>query len=429
LLVFFRHEGRFPSSKHEVPAAVVAHLATQVGVPAEAYLAYDWRGRAIKYHRAQMRAALGFREATVQDAEQLVEWLLQAVLPHDWALDRVRAAAYARCREQRLEPPSPDRLDRLVRSALAKHDEQLCRRVHERLSPQSVVALDDLLTPAVPAASKDPATLIELKTDPGPAGLESLLAEVAKLRRLRALGLPSDLFADVTPKTRQAYCQRVQVEEPYELRRHPAPLRATLLGAWATFRSGELTDNLVETLVQTIERIDTTAERRVEQELLADFRRVTGKTGLLFRVAGASVERPDGIVRDVVFPAVGGEHVLHELVKEYKATGPGYRRKLHQAMRRSYQAHYRRLLPPLLDTLEFHSNNEAHRPVIEAVALLKRYAGSKARTFGPEETVPIRGIVRPGWRELVFERDKQGRRRVNRIGYELHVLKAVRERA
>lgn len=34
LLTFFRHEGRFPASKHEVHAAVVAHLAGQVGVPA-----------------------------------------------------------------------------------------------------------------------------------------------------------------------------------------------------------------------------------------------------------------------------------------------------------------------------------------------------------------------------------------------------------
>ena len=179
-----------------------------------------------------------------------------------------------------------------------------------------------------------------------------MLAEIAKLQRLRAIGLPSDLFADVAPKARQGYRQRVQIEEPYELRRHPEPVRSTLLAAWAGLRSGELTDNLVDTLVQTIERIDTTAQRRVEQELLADFRRVTGKTGLLFRVAEASVERPDGIVRDVVFPAVGGERVLRDLVSEYKATGPGYRRKFHQAMRRSYQSHYRRLLPPLLDTLE-----------------------------------------------------------------------------
>ena len=128
---------------------------------------------------------------------------------------------------------------------------------------------------------------------------------------------------------------------------------------------------------------------------------MTRKTGLLFRVAEASVKRPDGTVRDVVFPAVGGEHVLHELVKEYKATGPGYRRKLHQAMRRSYQAHYRRLLPPLLDTLEFRSNNEVQQPVVQAVQLLKRYATSKACTFcrrrcGPASRCRTTWLARAG---------------------------------
>jgi len=433
LLMFFRHEGRFPISKHEVPPAVVKHLASQVGIPADAYVAYDWQGRTIKYHRVQIRAALGFREASVHDADNLVSWVTNDVLPHERALDRVRAAVYARCRELRLEPPTPERITRLVRSAMASYERRVSQAVHGRLSPESVAALEGLLTAAKTEVASGGgestrAALMELKTDPGPAGLESVLAEIAKLRRLRAIQLPPDLFAAVPPKVRQAYRQRVQVEEPYELRRHPDPVRSTLLAAWAADRSAELTDNLIETLVQTIERIDTTAQHRVEQELLADFRRVTGKTGLLFRVAEASVERPDGIVRDVIFPAVGGEHVLHELVKEYKATGPGYRRKLHQAMRRSYQAHYRRLLPPLLDTLDFRSNNDAHQPVVQAVQLLKRYATSKARTFGASEVVPLRGVVRPGWRELVIEHDKKGRQRVNRISYELHVLQAVWER-
>lgn len=443
LLAFFRHEGCFPTHKQEVPGAVVVHLASQVGVPADAYVAYDWRGRAIKYHRAQIRAAFGFRETTIRDADALVGWLVREVLPRERALDRIRAALYAQCRERYLEPPTPERVERLVRSALAMHEQQLSRTIYERLSPRAVAALDALLTAAAAAATAAApgageeageavrpavAAQVALKSDPGPAGLASLLAEVAKLQQLRRLELPPDLLADVASKTRQAYRQRVQVEEPHELRRHPAPLRTTLLAAWAALRSGELTDNLVEVLIQTIERIGTAAEHRVEQALLADFRRVTGKTGLLFRVAEAAVEHPDGIVREVVFPAVGGEHVLRELVKEYKATGPGYRRKLHQAMRRSYQAHYRRLLPPLLDTLEFHSNNETHRPLVQALDLLKRYAGSKARTFAAEEAVPIRGVVRPGWRELVVEPDKKGRQRVNRISYELCVLEAVRER-
>jgi hypothetical protein len=180
LLMFFRHEGRFPASKHEVPPSVVKHLAIQVGVPADAYVAYDWQGRSIKYHRVQIRTALGFRETTVQDADKLVDWLAAEVVPHDRAPDRVRAAVYVRCRELRLEPPTPERIERLVRSALASHEQQISTMIRGRLSAKSVEGLDGLLTPTKPPVADGElarAPLVELKTDPGPAGLESVLAD------------------------------------------------------------------------------------------------------------------------------------------------------------------------------------------------------------------------------------------------------------
>ncbi len=40
---------------HELPGAVIVHLAKQVGVPAELYPSYEWSGRMIKYHRVQIR--------------------------------------------------------------------------------------------------------------------------------------------------------------------------------------------------------------------------------------------------------------------------------------------------------------------------------------------------------------------------------------
>ena len=77
LLKFFRREGRFPQHKHEVPALVITFLATQVSVAPEAYLQYAWQGRTIEYHRAQIREALGFRESTVADAEEVAAWLVE----------------------------------------------------------------------------------------------------------------------------------------------------------------------------------------------------------------------------------------------------------------------------------------------------------------------------------------------------------------
>jgi hypothetical protein len=151
--------------------------------------------------------------------------------------------------------------------------------------------------------------------------------------------------------------------------------------------------NLVDLLTETIHHIGARAERRVDRELLEDLKRVSGKQNILFQLAGAALDQPDGIVREVVFPVVS-EQTLHDLVQEWKATGPIYRTTLRTVIRNSYKGHYRRMVPQILRTLDFRSNNRHHRPVIQALDLLKRFAGTKLHTFPAEEDVPIDGVAR-----------------------------------
>ena len=176
-----------------------------------------------------------------------------------------------------------------------------------------------------------------------------------------------------------------------------------------------------------VHRIGARAERKVVRALLEDLRKVHGKTTLLYRIAEAAVETPDGIVREVLYP-VAGEQTLRDLVREFKATGPAYQKEVHTTLRSSYGNHYRRMLSPLLETLAFRSNNAAHRPVIDAIAFLKARRESKQRYFSPEEGVPIDGVVRSGWKEIIIEKDKNGVERINRINYEIAVLQALRDR-
>ena len=143
---------------------------------------------------------------------------------------------------------------------------------------------------------------------------------------------------------------------------------AELLAAFCHLRGQEITDNLVDVLIETVHRIGAKAEQRVERELIEDLKRVSGKNGLLFQLAEAALAHPDGIVREVVFPVVD-EQTLNDLVREWKATGPVYRQTLQAVMRNSYRSHYRRMLPALLDTLQFRPNNDMHRPMIRALDL------------------------------------------------------------
>jgi hypothetical protein len=89
-------------------------------------------------------------------------------------------------------------------------------------------------------------------------------------------------------------------------------------------RTQEITDRLVELLLHIVRKMGVNAEKRVDKEVLADFKRVNGKTGLLFHMAEASLDYPKGQVDEVIYPVVG-EQTLRNLVKEYHATGRSYR--------------------------------------------------------------------------------------------------------
>jgi TnpA family transposase len=430
LLKYFQVEGRFPRDRKEIPTAVRDHLADQLGVEPDAFAEYDLAGRSSKRDREQIRSALGFRRVTVADAEDLVEWLRRDVLPADHEPDHLQQAALDWCRRNRIEPPTPPRMERIIRSALKAYEEDFFAASHAKLPKKCRSAMDRLLQISADQDGDglpETSPFAELRADPGRTGLKSLLEVIARLRRIDGLGLPEGLFAAVPPKVLQKYRIRAAGERPSELRRHPDPVRDTLVAAFCWQRRKEIVDGLVDLLIQMVHRIGARAERKVVRALLEDLRKVHGKTTLLYRIAEAAVETPDGIVREVLYP-VAGEQTLRDLVREFKATGPAYQREVHTRLRSSYGSHYRRMLSPLLETLAFRSNNAAHRPVIDAIAFLKARRGNKQRYFSPGEGVPIDGVVRSGWKEIIIEKDKNGVERINRINYEIAVLQALRDR-
>jgi hypothetical protein len=74
-LVFFRDHGRFPRDPSDLESLDIAALARQIEVTVPADGGLLLAERTAKRLRTEIRARLGFREATVADAETLTEWL------------------------------------------------------------------------------------------------------------------------------------------------------------------------------------------------------------------------------------------------------------------------------------------------------------------------------------------------------------------
>lgn len=234
------------------------------------------------------------------------------------------------------------------------------------------------------------------------------------------------MFSHISPKLTTQYAARVATEPPRELRRHPKAIRYTLLAAFCWQRRQEITDNLIELLIQITHKMKTRAENKGDRTFLEEAKHVHGKSKYLVKIARVALNAPQGSIEDVIFPVVSPA-VLADVIAEADVS-KGYLAQVHQKLRGSYSQHYRTILPEILRVLNFQSGNAVHHPMIDALDLLRKYAHSKQPYYPQQEEVPIEDVIQPQWQELVVESDQRGNSRINRINYEMCLLQTLRKK-
>jgi TnpA family transposase len=421
-LMMYRTTGRFGRVASEFPDAAIAYLAEQIGVPVGDFGTYDWLGRSGRRHRAEILAHLGFRRTRRQDLRDAAAWagsdLCTLALPASEMMERLLRWFV----ERRIAAPADEVLNALIVTARRTFEDKVLDTITSSLSPEHRRGLDASL------ADEDSATSFSgLKADPGQPNLENILSAAKRLAFVKGLALPIAACPDLSGPVARMLRRRVFNETAWTMRRHPDGRRHALYALFLAHRQRELTDGLVDLLIEVVHKVGSQAKRRVLKAFTEEIERVHGKEGLLVKIAEAACLHPEGTVREVVFPAAGGVNVLAAIVREHKASG-SFERQVHTVLRASYLGHYRRMLPAVLGVLEFRSNNVVHRPVLDAIDWLRRTGEDGRRIIRPGDGVPIDGVVPPRWRDLILEKDPAGGVRVNRANYEICVLTALRER-
>ena len=133
-LAFYKRHASFPDDEADVAPAVAAHIAGQIGVAPTMLDGYDWTGRTGRRHRQRILDFLAVTPFDKAAETAFRAWLADEVLRHEpnsAALEEQVSAWFAR---NRISRPGAYRLDRLLASARAAHDERAFRMVAERLS-------------------------------------------------------------------------------------------------------------------------------------------------------------------------------------------------------------------------------------------------------------------------------------------------------
>ena len=430
LLKFFQLKGRFPEKQYEIPRMVRAFVAEQLGMDESRYEQYNWAGRAPKYHRVEIRKLYGFHRMRKREFGSLRQWLIDEVVPQAVDERRLKALLYEELRGRKIEPPSYAQIERLINSAHHQFESQLCDSIVEQLPAKCRQALDSLTGPQSDSwiLDADEIPLNQLKQEAGGVGLKSLKAELSKLKTIEQLALPTDLFKELNEQLVERYRQRVETESLTEIRRHPDPIRYLLLSAFCHQRSGEIVDSIIELFMLLVHRLESRSRRRTSSEIVATAQENKDHDQLLYQIAVAALAQPEGTVQDVIYP-VANESQLERVVENLGEGGKTFRERLHAKMRRSYTHYYRRLLPLILNALEFRSDSLNLQPLLAAIKLLKASAELSGTEPYPAETeVPMDGVLSAEWQEAVMVSAKQGEPEIDRASYELGVLRTVREK-
>ncbi|ATC56509.1 Tn3 family transposase [Vibrio anguillarum] len=427
-LKFMEMYGRFPSSGKDVSMDVIQYLAQQLGLSGDLFSSYEPLDRQGLRHRQTIRKLLGYRPSANSDLRQLFDWLCAEVFPLDPKAHHAREAAFDWFREQRTEPPATAHLERVIRSATYHYEETLLSSIYNRLTDNHKSVINKLLPDKQKEINDDSDNKENIfsiiKKEPGKPSLDNILFVISQLTALDELGLNADFVRGIPPKFIEIYRQRCAVESVREIRRHPVSIRYPMIIMYCWRRRQQLTDALTEMLMQLIHNLGTRAEKKVDKKQFAAFKKVRGKAKLLFRMAEATADQPDGVIKEVVYPVVA-QRTLQRLVKEFNTLGSDPELEVHESIRASYGAHYRRMLLPVLDQLDFQSGNHLYRPVIDAIHTIKVHRHSNQHYYAADD-VPVDGVIQKKWRNIIMETGKQGEERINRINYEICVLRALR---
>ena len=146
LLKYFQIYARFPDSSKEISNSIVSYIAQQLQIPSTSYSDYDWQGRSITNHRAAIRKIFGFRVTKVVDGEEMVDWLRAEIIPNEQRIEPISELVYQRFRKLQIEPPTPGRVERLIKSAVASHEADFCQQILDKLTPEMTEQIDVLLS-------------------------------------------------------------------------------------------------------------------------------------------------------------------------------------------------------------------------------------------------------------------------------------------
>lgn len=453
MLKFFQKEGRYPMVDDLLSPDMVNCLVEQLGLGGGSGLKkfFKKKNQNSKRFRKDIRKLFGYSQASIEDGEKLVCWLIEKILPESPTLQQGIEHAHLYLRDNKLEPFSSRELQRYVHSAMERFEKQHFSDIVSKLPPSTIDLIDSLLNDDVDdtddfdeidgGVSAKQLKSLDVKfrhLKKGVSGnkLKHVAFEIAKLEYIRQFKLPPEIFDAASRKLVKKYDERIMGSSPSNILELIPESRYACMASFCYFRSQILTDNLADFFLIQINKLRVYAESYVNKNIVNEVKHVNGKFDILYKLAETACECPEGIIKNEIYEKVSRE-TLRDVVNDLKHKGgKWYQTQVNTKIHSLYSHAHRKVLLELLKSFTFQSSTPQGEQLVKAINFVIKNIDAPGTHYSETESVPITDVIATQWKTMVMEpyavspehsaeNNSALGYRVNKFNYEVAVLGAL----
>jgi len=436
MLKFFQAEYCYPTQNDILPEILISSLADQLEITVAENYDFHCENRTAQRFRQEIRKFFGYKSHAGPHKEQLIKHLMEHAAPKCLKLEQIKEIAYKFFKDLKVEPFQPEKLEQYISISEYRFERKLFVNIDSMLSKETKDFFDNFLqledceseeaSQSSEKTSSNGIPLWRLKKDIAGAKLKLVQSELDKLEYLGSVGLPTNLLATIDRKLLLKYYKRIMATYPSDIRKYPHESKYAMMAIFFYIRSQLVTDDSVEAFLQLIHKMRTSAEKFIKKDILSEVMRVEGKFDILYSLARASLDHPNGIIKKRIYPKVT-EETLENVIKDHQsARGRWYQEIVQIKIHSLYSHGHRRVLRTLLDTFQFTAEEEQMKHLVSAIHFIKS-ASSTDKYYSDTSKVPMEAITK-NWRSFVVEKcPTTSREQINCMNYEIAILEQLGE--
>ena len=429
MLQYYKIKINFPSSHNALVAYLSTSLAKEIKTTPCYFNELEENSQVVQRFRRAIRKRFGFRASTDNDAVHFMNWLSNELLPKMLPKHEISGAIRAWYKDSKLEPFSDKQQERYLDSAKYQMETRLFEKIVLQLNDENRRLIDTFLNLAaeeeLSGKKKNEINFNDLKKGVPGAKLKHVQRAIEKHQLLQRFFLPDEITAGLSRKVLVKYYDRIMAYSPSHIKELDSRSKYASMAIFCHIRAELVADSLGDLFLKLVRKIQKSSESYVNSTLVKEIKRVEGKFDILYKLAQASLDCPNGVIKETIYPIVDIE-TLKQLKEDLSHRGHWYNNQVKNKMRSLYSHGSRADLLDILSALSLDADDEEHQALITAIQFILKHRHETVEIY--KEAPPIKNVIPDNWLDFVIEDINKSPVNVNRLNYEMVVCNELRKK-